>query len=888
MELDNGRDGKLYLETESVDGEAHGKDKVASSPAEWAAATVKHDGEQEGELGETRAEKLEAKIVDKVDSIEQREAPGKPGSVETPPPERLLAEAARTIQKAVSGAVLRRRSSGEKGVVEGGEGERRKTLPELFLLDRDRSECQALTERGLGREQQGGLTLGTESVAVPVSEEVRTSADAVAKERRTRAREAINRHVLAASAIRTWIARACLARRLRRRRRVRDDLKVRWEPEIHRIAATRIQALARGAAGRRVRGKVERAAVEIQRVERGRRGRSAANELARKSLEERSASCEDIQRLFRGHQGRQQALKKRQIAREEDMARQGAAGVLQGAWRCRPSRRQLVLQQQQEQDHTGKESATESSLEGVVLPSMTPAAGAKHNPSAEEPPRQQLWQGAGTSGAVYSLWGAFTSLVATAATRRVVRRAVGRALFSPAVATLAAFNRGYRSILSSTLPTSPSSSKRMITPPDPASFDCALRTKTKLALATRRMAGAVRARTSSILAVRSVARSLLDGVHGDGERGATAAAAAGTGCGGGATEDDERRGGGTTKRVAEETVSVVLEMAQECLEALSSLHDDNPLAGLSDGAFAERLTMVFSGTLESLVDHLGEMEALNMARGQEGKTSTVIGGDDGSGSLLACLTHDRHDPSLRRPLVLPAGLLGALASSATASLLSHPDIFELVGQNLSHDEENSSGGSVIDRPRSGEWDGNGGERSNDEDCYSRLVAEAYCTFLLVSRNGEGRGGGDSDNGDGAKLSEGETSEPGCQQPEKGGEGKISITATRRPQQPSSSPSPTTLTNGRLQFLRSITELIDRAAEEIVRGVDSCARLGGGKCFDDDVRRMTNDLWRLARRRMTPSAAVRDDEDEDAEIKRMTRAAIVIQRCSRRYQARKPR
>lgn len=259
------------------------------------------------------------------------------------------------------------------------------------------------------------------------------------------------------------------------------------------------------------------------------------------------------------------------------------------------------------------------------------------------------------------------------------------------------------------------------------------------------------------------------------------------------------------------------------------------------------------------------MEALNLARGQEAKTSTVIGGDDGSGSLLDGLTHDQHDPSLRRPLVLPAGLLGALASSAAASLLSHPDIFELVGQNLSHDEENESGGSVNDRPRSGEWDGNGGERSNDEDCYSRLVAEAYCSFLLVSRNGEGRGGGDSDNGDGAKLSEGETSEPGCQQPEKGGEGKISITATRRLQQPSS-PSPTTLTNGRLQFLRSITELIDRAAEEIVRGVDSCARLGGGKCFDTDVRRMTNDLWRLARRGMTPSATVRDDEDEDAEFK----------------------
>lgn len=280
------------------------------------------------------------------------------------------------------------------------------------------------------------------------------------------------------------------------------------------------------------------------------------------SLEERSASCENIQRLFRGHQGRQQALKKSQLAREEDMARQGAAGVLQGAWRRCPSRRQLVLKEQQEQEHTGKEAATEPSLEGVVLPSMTPVAGAKHNPSAEESHRQP-WQGAETSGALYSLWGAFTSLVATAATRRVVRRAVGRALFSPAAATLAAFNRGYRSILSSTLPTSPSSIKRMLTPPDPASFDCALSTKTKLALATRRMAGAVRARASSILAVRSVAGRLLDGGHG--ERGATAAAAE-TGYGGGDAEDDEGWEGGTAKKVAEEeTVSVVLEMAQVCV-----------------------------------------------------------------------------------------------------------------------------------------------------------------------------------------------------------------------------------------------------------------------------------------------------------------------------------
>lgn len=105
---------------------------------------------------------------------------------------------------------------------------------------------------------------------------------AITNERRKLAREAIDRHVLAASAIRAWVARASLVRRLHRSRRSRDDLQRRWEPEIHRIAATRIQALARGAVKRLERWKAEKAAVEIQRVERGWRGRLIMNELAHK------------------------------------------------------------------------------------------------------------------------------------------------------------------------------------------------------------------------------------------------------------------------------------------------------------------------------------------------------------------------------------------------------------------------------------------------------------------------------------------------------------------------------------------------------------------------------------------------------------------------------
>ena len=106
--------------------------------------------------------------------------------------------------------------------------------------------------------------------------------ESVVQKRRKLAREAANRHVLAASTIRAWIARTCLSRRLHRRKRIRDNLKLRWEPEIQRIAATRIQAVARGAIGRGARLRAARAAVDIQRVERGWRARSAVNELSRK------------------------------------------------------------------------------------------------------------------------------------------------------------------------------------------------------------------------------------------------------------------------------------------------------------------------------------------------------------------------------------------------------------------------------------------------------------------------------------------------------------------------------------------------------------------------------------------------------------------------------
>lgn len=101
-------------------------------------------------------------------------------------------------------------------------------------------------------------------------------------------RTAADRRTLAASAIRVWLARACLARRLQRRRA--RELHLRWEPEIHRIAATRIQSVARGAACRRKLQRMGRAALEIQRAVQGWRVRSAAKTLALKTCVKRSAS----------------------------------------------------------------------------------------------------------------------------------------------------------------------------------------------------------------------------------------------------------------------------------------------------------------------------------------------------------------------------------------------------------------------------------------------------------------------------------------------------------------------------------------------------------------------------------------------------------------------
>lgn len=86
----------------------------------------------------------------------------------------------------------------------------------------------------------------------------------------------------ATSTIQTWIFRVH-SRQRRRQNRIRN-LRRRWEREIHRIAATRMQAVVRGALARQgYRRRVQhrdRAAREVQRVVRGARGRLEAAALA--------------------------------------------------------------------------------------------------------------------------------------------------------------------------------------------------------------------------------------------------------------------------------------------------------------------------------------------------------------------------------------------------------------------------------------------------------------------------------------------------------------------------------------------------------------------------------------------------------------------------------
>lgn len=232
-----------------------------------------------------------------------------------------------------------------------------------------------------------------------------------------------------------------------------------------------------------------------------------------------------------------------------------------------------MLQEQQQQMH--RESATVPEVErdesaSLAASSMTPAAGgAEQYPPTEPPhamPHQQLLRVAEVHGAVYAVWGAFTSLLTAAATRRAVRRTVEQALLAPAAAALATFNRNCDNDATTTdlgsstsSPPSPSRTGIAAVPPDPASFDCALSFRRDMAAAVRRMAGTVLARASSLAGIQAAARRLSDAGAGRGGEGAGF-------CSGSGVEEDEGRGGGgagaAAKMVENEAVALVSEVAE--------------------------------------------------------------------------------------------------------------------------------------------------------------------------------------------------------------------------------------------------------------------------------------------------------------------------------------
>ncbi|CAN0092491.1 unnamed protein product, partial [Scytosiphon promiscuus] len=685
VEMDNGRDGKLYLELERDDLRSHERSLVAPSSLEPVVTAACH-GEENMERGrQDISETVEGSVAGRVGVIRRKAGESLHSGVESPPGRRSLA--ADIIQKAMSNAVAQRRSTG-RGEVERGR-ETRETLPELFSFDQAMSDCGALTERGCdgSRRKDEQLQLGGADGAVAVSE-VREELPVVDKERRKRQSEDIDRRVLAASTVRAWVVRASLARRLHRSRRSRVDLKRRWEAEVHRIAATRIQALARGAARRRKNWRAEEATTHV--AEGGwRREFSVMNEPAHTRCEERRVSCEKIQRLFRGHQGRLDAEKSKQIAWEEVVARQGAAGI-------RDKKRAPATAKSEEVASTA--------------------------PTADTGQAREMWQGAQTDGVIYSLWSAVTSLITAAATRHAVRMAVGESLLGPAAETLAAFNRecvggtvgttvGLLVTPSASMPSGLSKAPTAEGPPDPASFECALRVKRKMASATRKMAGAVRTRSSSILVIQAAAGRLL--------------------------AEKEERDRTATEMAEAEVTSIVFDVAKECWAFLSSLENSGLLAGLDDRTISEKVTAVLTGTLQSLIGNLSRTRlwtpALHPAcedgRRQQRQANATSGGNDRHGHLG--LSQDWKETH-----VLPVELVRALASSATTVLLSHPDVSDLVMARTEGGGTFGRGrGSAPCQYKDGEMGFGGDERSSDDDNdYARLVAEAWWNFELATKS----------------------------------------------------------------------------------------------------------------------------------------------------------
>lgn len=147
VELDNGRDGKRYLEADNDDEESHGH-LVASALSDVATG----NDDIMSQVSGTSAGELERRNVETVDESLGQTKVEKSLQLER------RAEAAITIQKAIAGAVSRRRPSGDGAR---GEGTGNAT-PENNLLHKANDDFQVLAER-----EGGGAQRNSERESMP-------------------------------------------------------------------------------------------------------------------------------------------------------------------------------------------------------------------------------------------------------------------------------------------------------------------------------------------------------------------------------------------------------------------------------------------------------------------------------------------------------------------------------------------------------------------------------------------------------------------------------------------------------------------------------------------------------------------------------------------------
>lgn len=162
-----------------------------------------------------------------------------------------------------------------------------------------------------------------------------------------------------------------------------------------------------------------------------------------------------------------------------------------------------------------KESTSNPVIEAITGSPQRPSTPDTNENSLQELVRQskeRQWREE-ANASVYTLWGAFTSLLIAAATRRSVRRDVAAALLSLTAETLAAFSRQRhnRQAHESHSPSAPSSSSMHIQKPVPARLEggIARGLERTMKAARSRLAGAARAWSASLSDVRAAARTLV-------------------------------------------------------------------------------------------------------------------------------------------------------------------------------------------------------------------------------------------------------------------------------------------------------------------------------------------------------------------------------------------